>query len=54
VTPTHELVILETEQWVGRVEELRVKDDFDAVMYAVEEIAATDTGHRKKKKIQFR
>lgn len=44
MTATNELVILETEQGIRRVEELGMENDFHSVVDAVEEIAATDPG----------
>lgn len=42
VTPTHELVILESEQWIRRVQEFRMENNLHTVVHTVKEIAATN------------
>lgn len=47
MTPTNELVILKPEKRVRRVEELGMENNLDAIVYAVEQIAAADTSRER-------
>lgn len=47
MTPTNELVILKPKQRVRRVEELGMENNLDAVVHAVEQIAAADTSRER-------
>jgi hypothetical protein len=50
MTPTHEFIIFESKQGIRRVQELGMEDDFHAVMDTVEEITATNTERKRRKK----
>lgn len=42
MTTAHELIILQSEQWIRRVEKLGMENNFNAVVNAIEQIASTN------------
>lgn len=46
MTPTDKFIVLKSEQRIRRVEKLRMKDDFHAVVDTVEEIATSNAEKR--------
>lgn len=50
MTPTHELVVLQSKQRIRRVKELGMENNFDAVIYTVEQIAATNPVERERER----
>lgn len=46
MTPTNKFIVLKSEQRIGWVEKLRMKNDFHAVMDTVEEITTSNAAKR--------
>jgi hypothetical protein len=42
MTPPHELLVIETQDRIARIQEIRVEDDLDAVRGRVEHLHAAD------------
>lgn len=42
MTPSHEFLIIETQDWIARIQEIRMEDNLDAVRGRVEHLHAAD------------
>lgn len=48
MTPTHELVVFESEERIRRVQELGMEHDLDAIVDGVEQLATANAGEGRK------
>jgi hypothetical protein len=43
MTSANKLFILQSKQWIGRVQKFGMKNDFDTIMNCIEQITATNS-----------